>query len=59
MKRDLPPIRGTKRRRSDENIVAMHDIVLYVYNDIPGLAWASPEKVKEWRERVRGNVQGV
>jgi hypothetical protein len=33
-----------------ENLAAMHDWVLWVWNDIPSACWGSPEKVRAWTE---------
>jgi len=33
-----------------ENRARMHDIVMFLYNDIPMDAWGSPEKVQKWAE---------
>ena len=35
-------------RADEENIIALKDIVLYIYNKAPSACWGSPEKVKEW-----------
>ena len=32
----------------DENLAALHEIVMYIYNEIPSRCWGSPEKVKAW-----------
>ena len=38
-------------RADDYNAHTLVDIIRYCYNDIPGLCWGSPEKVKTWIER--------
>jgi hypothetical protein len=35
-------------RADDDNAKAMHEIVRYIYNEIPSSAWGSPEKVYAW-----------
>ena len=38
--------------RADLNSrAALFDICGYIYNDIPGSCWGSPERVKEWLEK--------
>jgi hypothetical protein len=32
----------------DDNILVLPEIVRYCYNEIPGLCWGSPEKVRAW-----------
>ncbi len=40
--------------QADEmNKAAIHDIVKYVYNQIPGRVWGSPEKVKAHLESFK------
>jgi hypothetical protein len=35
----------------DENAAALKDIVLYVYNVLPGSCWGTPAKVDAWRAK--------
>jgi len=35
-------------RADDDNARDMHEIVAYVYNELPGACWGSPERVREW-----------
>ena len=35
-------------RADSNNLLAMHDICSYIYNNTPSSCWGSPEKVKEW-----------
>lgn len=35
-------------RADDENAENMKEIVKYVYNNIPAIAWGSEENVKRW-----------
>ena len=35
----------------DDNARDMHEIVAYVYNELPGSCWGSPERVREWLEQ--------
>lgn len=40
--------------RADESAREnLHDIVKYLYNDVPGSCWGSKEKVIQWREKKR------
>ena len=34
-----------------ENKRDLYEIIRYVYNELPGDCWGSPEKVKNWLER--------
>jgi hypothetical protein len=38
-------------RADMQNRHDMFEIVNYVYNELPGAAWGSPEKVKAWLKR--------
>jgi len=38
-------------RADRENLLEIHTIVMFCYNELPGPCWGSPEKVKEWRSR--------
>ena len=40
-------------RADDGNIAAMFGIVAYCYNEIPGVCWGSPERVKAWLTEER------
>jgi hypothetical protein len=35
-------------RADRENLAALPEIVNYIYNNIPGRSWGSPEKVDSW-----------
>lgn len=37
-----------------QNRLDMHDIVRWVYNELPGRAWGTPEKVMKWRSHNGG-----
>ncbi len=39
---------GAFGRADDDNRRAMHDIVCYVYNELPSQCWGSPAKVAAW-----------
>ncbi len=41
---------GACARADNDNIRVIPEIVKYVYNEIPGSCWGSPEKVKAWLE---------
>lgn len=41
-------LREAFARADNDNSAAMHDIVSYLYNEVPGLCWGSPERVAEW-----------
>jgi len=41
-------LRGACERADQENQRALFEIVKYVYNYVPGVAWGSPERVDEW-----------
>lgn len=45
-------LREAFARADRENTAAMHDIVSYRYNEIPGLCWGSPERVAEWPDEI-------
>jgi len=32
----------------NSNLALMHDWVKFLHNEIPGVSWGSPEKVKAW-----------
>ena len=34
----------------DENTASLQAIVAYLYNEVPGAAWGSPEKFSAWLE---------
>lgn len=38
-------------RADDNNLPAIPAIVNYMYNELPGPCWGSPEKVKAWLVR--------
>ncbi len=40
-------------RADEENIRTMFQIVSYCHNEIPGVCWGSPEKVKAWLDVPR------
>lgn len=35
-------------RGDEENLDALKEIVIYIYNEIPSGCWGSPRKVKAW-----------
>lgn len=37
----------------DENIAALHSIVAYVYNRIPGTCWGNADRFRNWPARLR------
>jgi len=39
-------------RADDGNLENIFDVCKYVYNEIPGNCWGSPEKVKEWKKEA-------
>jgi hypothetical protein len=39
-------------RADEETRENLLPIVLHLYNELPGDAWGSPEKVKAWRKRT-------
>lgn len=45
-------LKGSLGRADLTNRAAIHDIVMYVYNEIPGNCQGSPEKVKRWLSPV-------
>jgi hypothetical protein len=42
----------------DDNIAAMHSIVAYVYNKIPGACHGSVERFRDWPARLRAEKAG-
>lgn len=46
-------LREAFMRADNYNTAHMQEIVRYCYNEIPGAAWGSPEKVRLWLEEVR------
>lgn len=32
----------------EENLSAIRQIVVYLYNEVPAVCWGSPDKVREW-----------
>lgn len=45
-------LREAFARADFDNSAAMHDIVSYLYNEVPGNCWGSPERVAEWPEVI-------
>ncbi len=43
---------GAIARADSENIVALKSICQFVYNEIPGSAWGSPNQMKTWIAHV-------
>lgn len=43
-------------RADDTNSINLRNIVGYVYNNIPGSSWGSPERVKNWVASLRKDV---
>lgn len=41
-------------RADDENRMFMAEWALWLWNDIPGKCWGSPEKVEAWLDEERG-----
>jgi hypothetical protein len=37
-------------RADTENLEALHNWIILIYNYTPGNCWGSPEKVKKWTE---------
>lgn len=53
-------LREAFARADNGNQKTMHQIVSYCHNQIPGVCWGSPEKVKAWIEMpVEKWVQGL
>jgi len=53
-------LREAFARADNENQKTMHQIVSYCHNQIPGVCWGSPEKVKAWIEMpVEKRVKGL
>ena len=51
-------------RADDFNVQHMHEIVKYLYNEIPAACWGSPEKVEAWKRRmetahVQAEIDGI
>ncbi len=44
-------LREALGRADDENAAALRDIVAYIYNELPGACWGSPERVDAWLNR--------
>ena len=44
-------LRDSMGRADAYNLLALPDIVAWVYNRMPSAAWGSPEKYKAWIER--------
>lgn len=40
------------------NLLAMHDWATWLYNDVPGNAWGSRNKVEAWLTGFRERAQG-
>ena len=40
----------------NDNLVALHDWVILIYNFTPSNCWGSPERVKEWTAEVAGYI---
>lgn len=38
-------------RADDENRKDLREIIRYIYHELPGDCWGSPEKVKNWLKR--------
>lgn len=45
LKNDLTQAVG---RADDDNLRGIREIVQYVYNELPGTCWGSPDEVKAW-----------
>ena len=39
---------GAFAKADPDSIPALHDIVGYCYNELPGACWGSPERVRAW-----------
>ena len=46
-------LKKTFMHADESTIAGLHAIVMFLYNDVPGNAWGSPEKAKAWLEQVR------
>ena len=44
---------GAFGRADDKNIANMFAIVKYVHNDVPAIAWGSPERIESWINRFK------
>ncbi len=40
-------------RADEQNQATLFHIVGYIYNELPSVAWGSPEKVRQWLNRDR------
>ena len=40
-------------RADDTNLRTLPAIVAYVYKELPGMCWGSPERVKDWAKHKR------
>ena len=41
-------LKESMARADLDNRVCMFEIVQYVYNELPGICWGTPEKVHKW-----------
>jgi hypothetical protein len=39
-------------RADSDNAANLHEIVKYIYNELPGICWGSRERVTEWLKRA-------
>ncbi len=42
---------GAMMRADSVNRFRMYEIVMYIFNELPGKSWGSPEAVDKWLER--------
>lgn len=42
-------LKETFAQADDDNILVVREVVMYLYNEIPGSCWGSREKVIAWR----------
>lgn len=41
-------LKGCMSFGDEDNLAALHPLVMYLYNEIPSFAWGSPKKVESW-----------
>ena len=44
---------GAIARADEDALDNIPHIVAYLYNDVPGYCWGSPERVREWIQRTK------
>ena len=51
-------LHGALVRADAESLAEIRNIVVYVYNELPGDCWGSPERVKAWLEKKPRSSNG-